>query len=176
MPLSRLFHILIDAKYNFLNHLAGVMGVVPLSSNYLYVTYTWLRHSPGTRNNLKKKSILLIVKGILVWYQTTNIKLTYIREGFNKKNIKSYDIFHPNLPPPPLWWNKNIFFHNFFLCLYYVYYHQSWRELWRKNSYLLHLKCLEPKSWSQKVWLTAVISALTPPSNEKLKSSLFWMN
>ena len=51
----------------------------------------------------------------------------------------------------------------FFLCLYYLYNHQIWRELWWKNWYLLLLKCLEPKNWSQKVRLTAVIFALTPP-------------
>ena len=63
---------------------------------------------------------------------------------------------------------KPFFFHNFFLCLYNVYDHQIWRELWRKNWYLLLLKCLEPKSWSQKVRLTAVISALTPPVMKNL--------
>ena len=68
-------------------------------------------------------------------------------------------------PPPPLPFDgkKTFIFHNFFSCLYYVYYHPIWQERWRKNCYLLLLKCLEPKSWSQKVRLTAVMSALTPP-------------
>ena len=51
----------------------------------------------------------------------------------------------------------------FFLCLYYLYTHQIWRELWRKKWYLLLLKCFWWKSGSQKVWLTAGISTLTPP-------------
>ena len=38
-----------------------------------------------------------------------------LREGFNKKNIKSFGIFHPNFNPPPPSMKKNTFFsHNFF--------------------------------------------------------------
>ena len=42
-----------------------------------------------------------------------------------------------------------------------LYDYQIWRVLWRKNWYLLFKKSLEPKSCSQKVWLTADIFALT---------------
>ena len=88
----------------------------------------------------------------------------FLRELFIKKNkLKvmefSIQIFPPPPNPNPLRWKKNIFLPQFFLWLY----DQIWRELWRKIWYLLLLKCLEPKSLSQKVQLTAVISALTPP-------------
>ena len=53
----------------------------------------------------------------------------YFREGFNKKNIKIYGIFHQNFTTPtPFLWKKNIFFPQFFLCLYNVYNYQIWRE------------------------------------------------
>ena len=41
-----------------------------------------------------------------------------LREGFNKKHIKSYGISIQILPPTPLRWKKNIFFHNFDICFF----------------------------------------------------------
>ena len=60
-------------------------------------------------------------------------------------------------------WIKKNQNYTIFLCLYYLYTHQFWRELWRNKWYLLLLKCFWWKSGSQKVWLTAGISTLTPP-------------
>ena len=69
---------------------------------------------------------------------------------------------HPSQPGRALDKKKSKFT-QFFLCLYHLYNHQIWRELWRKNWYLLLLKCFGGQSESQKVWLTAGISTLTPP-------------
>jgi len=88
------------------------------------------------------------------------------------KKIKSYGIVHQIFTPTPLLWKKAFVFHNFVLCLYYSYNHQIWREPQRKNLYLLLLKCLEQKSGSWKVWLTAGIFTLTPPLNKRFKSSV----
>ena len=96
---------------------------------------------------------------VLFLYVYTYVRLILLGKVSIQNKIKSYRIFHPNFtpPPPPFDGKKTFFFHNILLCLYYVYYHQIWRELWRKNCYLLFLKCLEPKSWSQKIRQTAVI-------------------
>ena len=40
-------------------------------------------------------------------------RMLVLREGFNKKNIKSYGIFHPKITPPPFDGKKTFFFHNF---------------------------------------------------------------
>ena len=64
--------------------------------------------------------------------------------------------------------------HQFILCLYYLYNHQIWRELWRQNWYLLLLKCFLGESGSQKVRLTAGISTLTPPNNDLSLCPVYW--
>ena len=45
-----------------------------------------------------------------------------LREGFNKKNIKSYGIFHPNFtPPPPPSMEKNHFFSSIFFYVFILF-------------------------------------------------------
>ena len=45
-----------------------------------------------------------------------------LREGFNKKNIKSYGIFHPNFtPPPPPFDEKKPFFSTIFCYVFIMF-------------------------------------------------------
>ena len=71
-----------------------------------------------------------------------------------KKNIKNYGIFHQNFTQPPFDEKKHFFVMSFMFII----------TKFGKNEFIsASFKMFEPKSWSQKVRLPAVISALNPP-------------
>ena len=65
---------------------------------------------------------------------------------------------------------------HFFLCLYYLYNHQILRELWRKKLISASFKMFKTNMFKSKSPTYSRDFWPDPPSNEKLSSSLFWMN
>ena len=116
--------------------------------------------------------LLWMQNRIQVWNQVkrfkTNLLLVSVdlKKSQNVSELESVIIFFSILKDDYKFKLKILLSFLFFLsfsCLYYVYNHQIWRELWRTNWYLLLLKCFEQKSGSWKVWLTVKIFILTPP-------------
>ena len=72
-------------------------GPVRTLARTIYMAHKWGRIGPGLQGPYH----------FVTW-------ILFLREGFNKKNIKSYGIFHQNFTTPPFYWKKTLFSHNFF--------------------------------------------------------------
>ena len=112
----------------------------------------------------KDEDDLQLVKSPLIWvvnfvyiyspcmctlYRLINLSLSPSRHN------------HPNPLPLPFWWKT--YFFSIFFYVFIMFIINKFGENFEENWYLFLLKYLEPKSWSEKVRLTAVNSALTPP-------------
>ena len=99
----------------------------------------------------------------ICWQYWVSMFISYFTKGRFQTKSKMVGFIQRSADPSQLGRALNKKKSTIFVCLYYLYNHQIWRELWRKNWYLLLLKCFLGESGSEKVRLTAGISTLTPP-------------